>query len=347
MRLCWCFFVLPVLVITINDAFAAVSAFFATKNTTSSSQVYLGTVRMSRFQFTSRWKLTAYSKGDGHRGLCVRARRYVVPLGVAASLSSFRFLGSQISSDLILVSGDVLIVKILLIPTIPSDFSLWVSVTIFGCTAVPPAFSNLVPRAKPAEVLWKPLPYVWWKWRRPGICQHWQEGKACQHQKRLCTYSTEPDFNLKKTTKYGTASSLYLFFFCKDRDRKRDRAQRRHLTTDTTAGSPAPCWCGGYVRFGMSNCGSPSLRPPGSFPWSRAKEPPCSSSCSVTSFVSWSLPSVDATRSVLMAEAAVGALEAAPAEIVTVEVAMEVEVEASVMDPLGRANHNKVQLHLL
>ena len=40
-----------------------------------------------------------------------------------------------------------------------------------------------------------------------------------------------------------------------------------------------------------------------------------------------------------MAEAAVGALEAAAAEIVT--------VEAAVMDPLGRANHNKVQLHLL
>ena len=67
----------------------------------------------------------------------------------------------------------------------------------------------------------------------------------------------------------------------------------------------------------------------------------------VTSFVSWSLTSVDATRWVLMAEAAVGALEAAPAEIVTVEVAMEVAVEAAVMDPLGRANHNKVQLHLL
>ena len=50
---------------------------------------------------------------------------------------------------------------------------------------------------------------------------------------------------------------------------------------------------------------------------------------------------------VVMAEAAVGALEAAAAEIVTVEVAMEVAVEAAVMDPLGRANHNKVQLHLL
>ena len=48
-----------------------------------------------------------------------------------------------------------------------------------------------------------------------------------------------------------------------------------------------------------------------------------------------------------MAEAAVGALEAAAAEIVTVEVAMEVAVEAAVMDPLGRANHNYVQLHLL
>ena len=48
-----------------------------------------------------------------------------------------------------------------------------------------------------------------------------------------------------------------------------------------------------------------------------------------------------------MAEAAVGALEAAAAEIVTVEVAMEESVEAAVMDPLGRANHNKLQLHLL
>ncbi len=48
-----------------------------------------------------------------------------------------------------------------------------------------------------------------------------------------------------------------------------------------------------------------------------------------------------------MAEAAVGALEAALAEIVTVEVVMEVAVEAAVMDPLGRANRNKVQLHLL
>ena len=48
-----------------------------------------------------------------------------------------------------------------------------------------------------------------------------------------------------------------------------------------------------------------------------------------------------------MAGAAVGALEAAAAEIVTVEAAMEVAVEAAVMDPLGRANHNKVQLHLL
>ena len=67
----------------------------------------------------------------------------------------------------------------------------------------------------------------------------------------------------------------------------------------------------------------------------------------INSFVSLSLPSVDATRWVLMAEAAVGALEAAAAEIVTVEVAMEVAVEAAVMDPLGRANHNKVQLHLL
>ena len=42
-----------------------------------------------------------------------------------------------------------------------------------------------------------------------------------------------------------------------------------------------------------------------------------------------------------------GALEAAAAEIVTVEASMEVAVEAAVMDPLGRAIHNKVQLHLL
>ena len=40
-------------------------------------------------------------------------------------------------------------------------------------------------------------------------------------------------------------------------------------------------------------------------------------------------------------------MEAAAAEIVTVEAAMEVAVEAAVMDPLWRANHNKVQLHLL
>ena len=45
--------------------------------------------------------------------------------------------------------------------------------------------------------------------RRPGTCQHWQEGKACQHQKRLCTYSTEPDF----TKPRGTASSRYLGIF--------------------------------------------------------------------------------------------------------------------------------------
>ena len=48
-----------------------------------------------------------------------------------------------------------------------------------------------------------------------------------------------------------------------------------------------------------------------------------------------------------MVEAALGALEAATADIVTVEVAMEVAVEATLMDPLGRASHNKVQLHLL
>ena len=48
-----------------------------------------------------------------------------------------------------------------------------------------------------------------------------------------------------------------------------------------------------------------------------------------------------------MAEAAVWALEAAAAEVVTVEAAMEVAVTAAVMDPLGRANLNKVQLHLL
>ena len=48
-----------------------------------------------------------------------------------------------------------------------------------------------------------------------------------------------------------------------------------------------------------------------------------------------------------MAGAAVGALEAATVETVTVEVAMEVAVEATLMDPLGRASHNKVQLHLL
>ena len=48
-----------------------------------------------------------------------------------------------------------------------------------------------------------------------------------------------------------------------------------------------------------------------------------------------------------MAEAAVWALEAAAAEVVTVEAAMEVAVTAAVMDPLGRANHNKVQLDLL
>ena len=74
--------------------------------------------------------------------------------------------------------------------------------------------------------------------------------------------------------------------------------------------------------------------------------PPCSSGCSVISFVSWSLPSVDATRWVVMAEAAVWALEAATAEVVTVEAAMEVAVKAAVMDPLGEANHNEVQLHL-
>ena len=67
-------------------------------------------------------------------------------------------------------------------------------------------------------------------------------------------------------------------------------------------------------RLETRACGSPSLRPPGSFPWSRAKAPPCSSSCSVAGFVSWSLQSVDATRWVVMAEAAVGALEAAAAE---------------------------------
>ena len=48
-----------------------------------------------------------------------------------------------------------------------------------------------------------------------------------------------------------------------------------------------------------------------------------------------------------MAAASVGALEAAAAEIVTVEATMEVAVEAAVMDTLGRANHNKVQLYLL
>ena len=48
-----------------------------------------------------------------------------------------------------------------------------------------------------------------------------------------------------------------------------------------------------------------------------------------------------------MAGAAVGALEAATVETVTVEVAMEVAVEAAVLDPLGRANHNNVQLHPL
>ena len=48
------------------------------------------------------------------------------------------------------------------------------------------------------------------------------------------------------------------------KDRRQDRAQRRPQTTDTTAGSSAPCWCGGCVRFGVSNCSSPSLRPPGS-----------------------------------------------------------------------------------
>ena len=47
-----------------------------------------------------------------------------------------------------------------------------------------------------------------------------------------------------------------------------------------------------------------------------------------------------------MAEAAVWALEAAAAEVVTVEAAMEVAVKAAVMDPLGEANHNEVQLHL-
>ena len=39
-------------------------------------------------------------------------------------------------------------------------------------------------------------------------------------------------------------------------------------------------------------------------------------------------------------------MEAAEAEIVTVEAAMEVAVEAAVMNPLGRANHNEVQHHL-
>ena len=48
-----------------------------------------------------------------------------------------------------------------------------------------------------------------------------------------------------------------------------------------------------------------------------------------------------------MAEAAVGALEATAAEIVMVEAAMEVAVEAAMTDLLGRANHNKVQLYLL
>ena len=47
-----------------------------------------------------------------------------------------------------------------------------------------------------------------------------------------------------------------------------------------------------------------------------------------------------------MAEAAVGALEAATTNIMTVEVAMEVPVEAAVIDPLGRANRNKLQVHL-
>ena len=48
-------------------------------------------------------------------------------------------------------------------------------------------------------------------------------------------------------------------------------------------------------------------------------------------------------------EAAVGTLEAAAAEIVTAEAAAAeiVTVEAAMMDPLGRANHNRVQLHLL
>ena len=40
-------------------------------------------------------------------------------------------------------------------------------------------------------------------------------------------------------------------------------------------------------------------------------------------------------------------MEAAAAEVVTVEAAMEVAVEAAVIDPLGRANHNRVKLHLL
>ena len=43
-----------------------------------------------------------------------------------------------------------------------------------------------------------------------------------------------------------------------------------------------------------------------------------------------------------MAEEAVGALEAPASEIVTVEEAMEVAVEAAVMDPVGRANHDEV-----
>ena len=66
----------------------------------------------------------------------------------------------------------------------------------------------------------------------------------------------------------------------------------------------------------------------------------------MASFVSWSLPYVDATRWVVKAEAGVVALEAAATEVVTVEAAMEIAVEAAVTDPLGTANHNKVQLHI-
>ena len=60
--------------------------------------------------------------------------------------------------------------------------------------------------------------------------------------------------------------------------------------------------------------------------------------------MSWGMLSVDAMTWVVMAGGVVGALEAAAAEVVTVEAAMEVAVEAAVMGPFGRANH-KVQLH--